>query len=302
MQEKPGTQIEQFLLYLRSQKNASQHTVTGYLADIEDFIEFAKLQGVGGALFDSVTPIIIRAFLSSLKALGYAPSTIARRSASLSSFYRFLCRRGLAEDNPVAGLHTPKPAFKPSFTLGDEEIAQLLALPGTDDLGQRDRAVLELLYAAGMQVAELARLSTGDIDCTNRLLLVGSPNAGQRLVPIGRKAAAAVSAYLAGARQRLCSRYSGTTHDKLLVNHKGGPLTDRSIRRIVKKYAGRLELAPEVSPRTLRHTLAAHLLSRGADLSSVREILGLDNLFATPFSTCGKERLKTVYMHTHPRA
>lgn len=303
MKEKLGKQIEQFLLYLHVEKNASQHTVTSYLADIEDFVEFAELQGVSEALFANVTPIIIRAYLNNMKMKNYARRTIARRIASLRSFYRFLCREDIIPNNPITSIHTPKLDKKLPVILDDSEINDLLALPAMDDLGRRDLAVLELLYASGVRVAELVRLSISDVDYENRFILVYGKGAKERIVPIGRKAASAVSFYLSGARPRLYSKHRGTPHYKLFVNSKGGPLTDRSIRRIVGKYVDILALAKNVSPHTIRHTFATHLLNHGADLRSVQEMLGHVNLSTTQLYThVSKERLKAIYFNAHPRA
>lgn len=296
-------QIEQFFRYLRLEKNASPHTVKSYREDIEQFWEFA-LQHEGGEVhFAAITPLLIRTYLAQLKADDYARTTIARRIAALRSFYRFLCREGLVDINPFKLVHTPKIEKKLPVFLDEGEITDLLELPADDALGRRDAAIMELLYASGVRVAELTGLKTGDVDLVSRFIIVCGKGAKERIVPIGRTAATALEHYLADARPQLYSKWRKEQHQYLFVNSKGGPLTDRSVRRIVDKYVAILAVAKKVSPHTIRHTFATHMLNNGADLRSVQEMLGHVNLSTTQLYThVTKERLKAVYRETHPRA
>jgi len=296
--------IQHFLVYLQVEKNASQHTITNYRADIELFIAFAHKQGVvGEVLFANVTPVLIRAYLADLNKQQYARRTIARRIAAVKSFFRFLCRENIIIENPFSGIRTPKLDKKLPVFLNPNEIDDLLVLPGNDTLGLRDAAILELLYATGVRVSELAGLTLANIDLANCYILVCGKGAKERIIPIGRKAKSALECYLSQARPKLYIKVKGHYHDKLFVNSKGGPLTDRSIRRILDKYVQWLAINKNVSPHTIRHTFATHLLNNGADLRSVQELLGHVNLSTTQLYThVTKERLKTVYRDSHPRA
>lgn len=295
--------VRQFIQYLEIEKNASQHTVANYCADIKLFFSFAQLHGVGEAVFADITAPLIRSYLAALKEQGCARTTIARRIAVLRSFYRFLCREGIVSGNPFAAVHTPKLAKRLPVFLDIAEITELLALPPTDPLGRRDRAILELLYASGLRVSELVGLSVQDVIADSRYVLVYGKGAKERIVPVGSVALTAIDAYLQKARPVLYAKHTGPAHQMLFLNNKGGVLTDRSVRRIVDKYVEKLALDKHVSPHTLRHTFATHLLNRGADLRSVQEMLGHVNLSTTQLYThVTKERLKTVYRHAHPRA
>lgn len=296
-------QVEAFMLYLRLEKNASHHTVKSYREDIERFIEFAQQQGIGEVLFTHVTTILIRGYLASLKQNNYARTTIARRIAALRSFFRFLCREELLESNPFSAIHTPKLEKRLPVFLDEIEIKDLLTLPANDNLGRRDAAILELLYASGVRVAELTNLKLADVDLGNRFILVMGKGLKERIVPVGRIASRVLEYYLISNRPRLYAKWDKADHQAVFLNSKGGPLTDRSVRRIVDKYIDILAVGKKVSPHTLRHTFATHLLNNGADLRSVQEMLGHVNLSTTQLYThVTKERLKSVYMNTHPRA
>ncbi|MDD4601689.1 Tyrosine recombinase XerC [bioreactor metagenome] len=296
-------QLKQFLLYLTVEKNASPYTVTSYSADVESFFEFAKRQGVSEALFANTNQMIVRAYLGELKTHGYARSTIARRIASLRSFFRFLVCKNLITNNPVSGIYAPKFEMRPSVSLNNKEIKELLGLPGSDLLGQRDAAILELLYASGIRISELVDLTTNDIDLVNQYLLLYGSEFRKRVVPIGRPAVDAVEQYLEQTRPRLYRHHMGLSHDKIFVNKNGGPLTDRSVRRLIMKYVNCLAVSKEISPQSIRYTFATHLLENGANVSSVKEMLGQANLSSKMFDNNDQnERLRSVYKHAHPRA
>lgn len=295
-------QIEHFMQYLRVEKNASQHTVKSYRADIECFIAFAQEQGAEEALFVNVKPILIRAYLAEMKNKEYSRKTIARRIASLRSFFRHLCREEVITENPFSLIHSPKLEKKLPVFLDPIEINDLLALPEDSLLGQRDAAILELLYATGMRVGELAALAIENVDLSRGFVLVFGKGAKERIVPVGRTAIKAIARYLSNSRLVLLKK-SDVSHNQLFVNNKGGPLTDRSIRRILEKYVEMLALTKHVSPHTIRHTFATHLLNNGADLRSVQELLGHVSLSTTQLYThVTKERLKSIYHNAHPRA
>jgi len=295
--------LDEFILYLQVEKNASPHTVMSYRADIERFSEFVQLQGAGEAFFMRAAPVLIRAYLAELKAEQYESSTIARKIASLRSFFRYLRREDIINDNPFSAVHTPKFAKKIPVFLDLSEINNLFKLPANDHLGRRDLAILELLYACGLRVSELVYLAIKDIDLINQYVLVYGKGPKARIIPIGCQAVEAVEQYLTCGRPQLYSRYHGKPHEILFVNKNGGPLTDRSVRRIIDKYGELSALNKKISPYTIRHTFASHLLNNGADLRVVQELLGRVNLSTTQlYNHVTKERLKVVYRHAHPRS
>lgn len=295
--------IQQYMLYLQVEKNASQHTVHNYRADIDHFILFVQQQGAGEALFSQIKPIHIRAYLVELNKDQYARRTVARKIACLRSFYRFLCRENYVDDNPFDGIHTPKLEKRLPVFLDAVEVKDMLELPGSDLLGRRDAALMETLYATGARVGELVGLGIGDLDLVNRFVLLFGKGAKERVVPIGRTAVRALEYYLAIIRPQLYSRHKGSVHQALFLNRNGGPLTDRSVRRMIDKYVEVLALKKHVTPHTIRHSFATHLLDNGADLRFVQELLGHVSLSTTQLYThVTKERLKAVYRNAHPRA
>lgn len=293
--------IEDFILYLKLEKNASEHTIASYTADIANFLSYATEQGFTGGL-DSVSHIQIRSYLAVMKEGGYARRTIARRIAALRSLFRFLCRENILESNPFNSVHTPKLEKRLPELLAETEIDELFCLPAENELGLRDLAILELLYATGVRVSELVGLNLKDIDFDSRFVLVYGKGAKERIVPVGRKAIEALKDYLSRTRPTLCSG-TNKVHQKVFVNSRGGPLTDRSVRRILEKYVTMLALSKRVSPHTIRHSFATHLLDHGADLRFVQELLGHVSLSTTQLYThISREKLKSVYRQSHPRA
>lgn len=301
--------IEQFMFYLRIEKNASQHTIKNYQRDINHFVDFVSSQGVSEVMFVHVTPLLIRSYLAHLKSQQYAKATIMRRIAALRSFFRFLCRECILSENPFDAVRTPKLEKKLPVFLDANEISELVTLPDDSLLGLRDKAVLEMLYATGVRVSELTGITLPDIDFDGRTIIVSGKGAKQRIVLMGRTAAETLKKYLYNARPVLCAkpgeygRQTVKVHSHLFVNSRGGLLTDRSIRRIVEKYVEEMALKKNVSPHTIRHTFATHLLDNGADLRSVQELLGHVNLSTTQLYThVTTERLKANYKKSHPRA
>jgi len=300
--ESAAVHFPDFFRYLKVEKNASPHTIANYRTDIEHFFAFAAVKlGMDKVPLAAVTPILIRAYLACLKDENYARRTIARKMAALRSFFRHLCRETVVTENPFTMVRTPKLEKKLPVFLDHAEIEAILDLPAGDSLGRRDAAVLELLYATGMRVSELAGLAVRNVDIGEGYALVYGKGSKERVVPVGRKAIAALKLYLEQSRPRLTA--GAPAHDRLFVNSRGGPLTDRSVRRIVDKYVSALAIAKNVSPHTIRHTFATHLLNNGADLRAVQELLGHVNLSTTQLYThVTKERIKTVYGMAHPRA
>lgn len=293
-------EIDAFTDYLRVEKNASQHTVNNYVADIQEFVAFMRQHQV--TALAAVSSLHGRSFLAYLAKKGLARRSISRKLSSLRSFFRFLMREGVVTQNSFQSVATPKVEKKlPSF-LYPQEIERLLEAPDrSTPLGQRDRLIFELLYASGIRVSELVTLKVNAINLSMGVALVFGKGAKERYVPVGSYAVQAIREYLDSGRKALLAGKQDTGF--LLLNYRGEPLSDRSVRRIVDKYIESTASHLSVSPHTFRHTFATHMLNRGADLRTVQELLGHVNISTTQIYThVTKERLREVYDSAHPRS
>lgn len=298
--------LDSYKYFLQVEKNASPHTVQSYQKDIFQFIDFlAKELAIPDTQIkpNQVNHLILRAYLAELKVLGLARTSIARKLAAIRSFYRYLCREEVLETNPLKSVSTPKlEKYLPSF-LYREEMECLLDAPNvTTVLGKRDKALLELFYATGIRVSELVGLDVGDLDTGLEYIRVMGKGMKERVVPVGSYALKALQVYLTVAKPLLTN---GKTKGggPLFVNNKGQRITDRGIRYVVAKYIKIASINKQVSPHTLRHSFATHLLDAGADLRTVQELLGHVKMSTTQIYThVTKERLKQVYTKAHPRA
>jgi integrase/recombinase XerC len=285
--------VEAFLRYLAVERGASGHTVRSYRADLADCTAFLTAGRLGTVLDADVR--VLRAYLAALHDRGLARSSVARRLATLRSFYRYLMRRGRARANPARDLATPRlPKRLPTYLPIDESTALLQAPFPATPTGARDRAALELFYASGIRVAELAGLDVQDVDLREGSARVLGKGGKERMVPIGRPAILALRGYL-GNREG--------TSGPLFVNERGGRLTVRTLHRLVRARARAVGLQRRVSPHTLRHTFATHLLDAGADLRLIQELLGHARLGTTQkYTHVSADRLMKVYDAAHPRA
>lgn len=293
-------EILMFTRYLRIEKNASPHTVKQYVADIREFVAFMEQHQI--TAFAAVSYLHGRSFLAHLAKKGLSRRSIARKLSSMRSLCRFLMREGQLEQNPFQMVSTPKMEKKlPSF-LYPQEVQAFFDLPDmTTPLGIRDRLIFELLYASGMRVSELVMLTIQDVNPSMGVALVYGKGAKERYVPIGSYACDILRQYLEYGRDKLMA--GKEDHGRLIVNYRGEPLSDRSVRRIVDKYVETYALHLRVSPHTFRHTFATHMLNGGADLRVVQELLGHVNISTTQVYThVTKERLRHVYDTAHPRA
>jgi len=287
--------IEKFLMYCKIERNMSPHTIVNYSIDLRDaarsFGEAAEITGIDY--------LAVRKYLAQLKAKDFSKRTVARKLASLRSFFKFLHREGHIASNPVSSLATPKLDKPLPVFLDEDEIGRLLEAPDrSQSAGLRDRALLETLYSSGLRVSELVGLDNGAVDFIGGVLKVYGKGRRERLVPIGEQALSCIREYL-GKR----GAPGGGDQKAVFLNSKGARLTDRSVRRILDKYIRATSLRKGISPHTLRHSFATHLLNRGADLRSVQELLGHLNLSTTQIYThVSSERLKAVYDKVHPRA
>ncbi len=285
--------IAAFLAHLDAERRASPHTLRSYSADLAEFQGFVRTQGASG--LDVVDARLLRAYLVRLHQRRLAKSSIARKLASVRSCFRFLTRRGLVAGNPARQVRTPSvPRRLPSF-LPQDESKELLDRPvGPSAAGRRDHAILELLYASGLRVAECCGLDLDDLDRRRATVRVLGKGDKERVVPVGEAALAALDAYL-GRR--------GEGSGPLFCNQRGGRLTPRSVHRIVRRLARAAGLTRRVSPHTLRHTFATHMLAEGADLRLIQELLGHSRLSTTQrYTHVSPEHLMKVYDRAHPRA
>lgn len=294
--------VKDFITYLEVEKNCSQLTVSNYSKDIFAFTNFVKNRLGEQFLWEQIGPLDIRAYLAYLNEKQYARRTIARRISALRSFYKYLVRENLIEFSPLSKIHSPKLDKKLPVFLDEVEVKELLDLPDEKPLGRRDQAILELLYATGCRVSELVNMTLDRIDLVNRYVLILGKGNKERVVPLGKTCCNAINIYLL-FRREVMYKYNISEHNFLFINNRGGVLTDRSVRRILDKYIGFLAIRKNVSPHTIRHSFATHLLEHGADLRAVQELLGHANLSTTQIYThITTERIAAVYKEKHPRA
>lgn len=308
--------VAAFLGYLKGNLNASPQTVRCYGTDLREFEAFLKAGPFPGRMppLAAIDHRTVRAYLSFLHDRGLGRSTVARKLASLRSFFRHWVRRGALATNPASLVATPRTEKRIPRPLTEAEIGSLLdGAFGPTALDRRDRAILELLYASGVRVAELVGADTGDLDLGGSsgdgMLRVMGKGRKERLVPVGSKAVGALRSWFALrggllARPSLAGRGGrGADRDALFLNARGGRLTDRSVRRILNRRLLLTAMARKVSPHTLRHSFATHMLNAGADLRSIQELLGHASLSTTQrYTTVETRRLIEVYRKAHPRA
>ncbi len=297
-------ELHEFLEDLEHRRGVSPNTVKSYRSDIEQFTRFlAEDWGIREERVRSknVDTLALRSFLAHLHQKGTARSSIARKLAALRTFFRYLVREGRLLSNPTRSLVTPRLDKKLPARLEITEVERLLECPDTSrPLGRRDRAILELIYATGVRVSELVGLDRSSVEIDPMLVRVLGKGRKERIVPFGEPAAEALERYLRD-RPALVRKGSGT--DALFLNARGERLTERSIHRLSRKYLNQTCLRTGLSPHSLRHAFATHLLERGADLRSIQELLGHASLSTTQkYTHLTKEQLVKVYEKTHPKA
>ena len=289
--------VAAFLLHLDRERNASPHTLRAYADDLGQFREHLRSELGREARPRDVDHLLVRAFLAQLHRQGLKRSSAARKLAAIRTFFRFLCREGVLEANPARALLSPRQERRIPVHLDESLAASLLDVPGDGDTALRGRAILELLYATGIRCSELVGLDVADVDSSARMVRVLGKGRKERIVPFGMRAADSLQAYLP-ARSRARPR-----SDALFVNARGGRLTDRSVRYLVSHRIRQMALNRRVSPHTLRHSFATHLLQRGADLRVIQDLLGHASLSTTQRYTHVNARyLLEIYSKSHPRA
>jgi len=328
--------IDEFLNYLKFERHFSPHTAKCYAADLAQFCAYLvgdREAARSGQVFSTVArtdgssttapapavtavlshvdlprklrevePEQIRSFLSFLNTQNYSKSTIARKLATLRSFYKFCLRRGYVPSHPLSTIRTPKQDKRLPRYLELEQITRLLNTPDDNTLlGSRDKAMLEVLFSTGVRVSELVDLNFGDVDFEGHLIRVRGKGKKQRSAPIGQTAMASIKKYI--ELRRADARSSHFDQQALFVNKHGQRLSTRSVRRKLDKYLTQAGLDPSISPHTLRHSFATHMLNNGADLRSVQELLGHQSISTTQIYThLTNARLKQVYDDAHPRS
>jgi integrase/recombinase XerD len=302
----PGARFEglvlDFLAYLELERGLSRNTLNAYRTDLLQFGRFLAERETSAL---KARPSDVSEFLAQLATGNGRPpcsaATIHRKAACLRSFYKHLRREELVDRDPTSSLTAPRRARKLPQVLNYAEIQRLLAAPrGGEPTGLRDRALLEVMYASGLRASETIGLELGDVDLRHGFLRARGKGSKERLVPLGSKAVAAINSYLRGGRPKLVGERQ---ESKLFVNFRGGPLTRQGLYKIVQRHARAAGLSGRMSPHTLRHSFATHLLAGGCDLRAVQEMLGHADISTTQMYThLSGDQLKKVYFRSHPRA
>ena len=291
-----------FLEYLETERNYSSHTILSYETDLIAFCEFLRIEGVENP--DDIDRDVLRQFLARLFDEGISKKSVARKVASLRSFFKFLKRRGAILSNPAIALATPRVEKKlPSF-LDEAAVKELMKQPdrATPD-GLRDAAILEVFYSTGIRLSELIGLNVGDIDGEKGLIKVTGKGRKQRIIPIGKEAMSALRDYWGRRQQARDGMQQRNDLQPAFLSDAGKRVYPQMVGNIVKRYITRVSELHKRSPHVLRHSFATHLLNRGADLKAVKELLGHESLSTTQVYThVTTERLKSVYSKAHPKA
>jgi integrase/recombinase XerC len=312
MAESIAGAVSKYLDYLRFQKNASPHTLRNYESDLEQFLFYLTHTPEGEPRpepeLEQLDNLTIREFLGALYQKGNKKPSVARKLATLRSFLKYLSVQGFIPSNPAKTVSSPKLESRLPDYMTIDSVSDLIEVPDTDsDLGKRDRSILELLYGSGLRVSELVGLDLGDVSLGEGLVRVVGKGRKERIVPFGSRAAEALHEYLK-VRTRYVrihppAKRAKSSGEALFLSYRGKRLTSRSIGHIVDHHVGNLAQKLKVHPHTLRHTFATHMLSAGADLRSIQELLGHESLSTTQkYTHVSVEQLLRVYQSCHPRA
>ena len=311
--------LKAFLQHLALNRNASAHTVRAYDSDVTQFLAYTA--AAAGVKARELVPaqldrLALRGFLGELHKQGRSRASAARKLAAIRTFLRYLRREGLIDEDPGGLVATPKRDVRMPAHLSEDEMAALIDASGGDTaLARRDRAILELFYASGLRLGELAGLDLDDVNLSAKMVRVLGKGGKERIVPFNASAAAAVRAYLKerdalvhgqerqDRQERKGHKRPSRTRDPLFVNYRGGRLTARSVDRLVRRYVAASSTRMGISPHALRHSFATHLLQRGADLRVIQELLGHARLSTTQrYTHVNAAQLLEVYKNAHPRA
>lgn len=288
-----------FLIYLKEEKRAAENTSNAYIRDVEQFERFLAERGVENSKDASNADIV--AFLMELKTKGSSKSTVNRKLASIRTYYAFMQKRMGLDNNPADNIKSPKIEKKLMEYLQPEEIEKLMELPDESDKGIRDKAILELLYATGIRASELIDMELADINLRMGFVTCEGENIRARIIPVGRMARNAVERYIKESREPLTRSNEEERH--LFVNFQGKPFTRQGLWKVLKEYGEKAGFSIGLTPQVLRNSFAIHMLQNGADLKSLQELMGHEDISATQvYLAFTKNRIKDVYDRTHPRA
>ena len=291
--------LHNYVRYLEVERHVSPYTVRNYTRDLRHFLEYLGTQKL--ATLEEADRHLLRRYIASLQERGFEKASVARKMSALRSFYRYLIQEKIISVNPLLNISTPKLEKRlPSF-LSNEEVTRLLEAPdAATPQGQRDRAMLELFYASGLRVSEMASLDLSNVALEAKEIRVWGKGYKERMVLMGQPAVSALNLYLGEGRKKLLGKSSS---EALFVNRYGKRLSERSLQKIISMYAIKAGLDKRVHPHMLRHSFATHLLDGGADLRVVQELLGHDNLTSTQIYThVTQSQARKVYLAAHPRA
>jgi integrase/recombinase XerC len=300
MEANVNNSLKLFIEYLQIEKNYSQYTIEHYQHDIREFFLFMSEQGL--IYLGDVEYSDTRIYLTKLFDQQLSRKSVARKISCMRSFYKFLLREKIVEDNPFSLVSIPKLEKRLPDFFYEEELSQLFQACETETaLGRRNKAILELLYATGIRVGECCKIQMKDIDLSLSTVLVHGKRKKERYVPFGSFAHDALDEYIKNGRSELLK--DKDDHGFLFINFRGGPLTDRGIRDVLNKLIENSALTGKIHPHKLRHSFATHMMSNGADMRTVQELLGHAFLSSTQVYThVTKEHLRNIYMSHHPRA
>lgn len=291
--------LEQFFSYLKNEKKMAKNTLEAYRRDILEFSEFEEERGVSDLRDSAGTEVV--AYLLKLKNSGRSAATVNRKLASVRAFYNYLLTIKEISLNPTNNIKSPRIERKELEYLTIEEIDRLLVLPDNSVRGIRDKAILELLYATGIRVTELIEADVADLNLRMGFITCAGEQSKARIIPIGRPARTALENYIYDARDRLLKEKEGET--ALFVNYYGQRITRQGLWKILKEYGKKADLETKLTPNIIRNSFAVHMIQNGADLKSLQELLGHEDISATQiYLTVTKNRIKDVYDKTHPRA
>jgi integrase/recombinase XerC len=296
--------VQEYKNYLLVEKNASSNTLDGYLNDITQFQDFLKHSGhaveSSSIQIETIDRLAVRSFMGYLYEKKYSATTMRRKLSTLSSFFRFLCREGYVKNNVANTVPAPRMQNKLPAYFSVDDMFRLLQLPqGEGFLPVRDRALLELFYSCGLRISELVGLTLENTNLDSRMVKVLGKGGKERLLPLGRQCVGALKTYLNARMDK--TQKPGT--DQLFLNHRGAGITVRGVRKVVDKYIKQGNFAGGVSPHSIRHSFATHLLEGGADLRSIQELLGHSSLSTTQkYTHLTLDRLSETYDKAHPRA
>ncbi len=298
--------LQEFTEYLRNQKSLSENSILAYSRDAGLFIDFLNRKAI--ANYDEINNSLVLAFLYELRGQGKSEATISRKLASLRAYFSFLQVKKLLVDNPAVGITAPKTRKKSIEYLSGEEMERLLNYPGNSMKGIRDKALLEILYASGMRVSELVGVDVGALNIHVGFVMIEDGFGKPRVIPLGRPARAALEKYVYELREMLVkssgkANGQGASEEALFLNMNGERLTRQGVWKIIKDNAKGAGIEKKITPQILRNTFAVHMVQNGADIKTLQELMGHEDVTATEvYMEFSKNRIKDVYDSTHPRA